>query len=151
MAKKLVIQYNANIPSVPSVTFCKYDITLDGVSIIYGNGYTTSQFFYSSNPNTDFFKVEPGLTLNETIENTMLFFNSFWYNTDVNYQRVGDTIEILLSEFYDITFDDAFTNENITISIQDNPNYTNNLRYFILLMIGNRIFIKKAIKTKPKK
>lgn len=116
MAKKIIISYSGN-PTTSD--YLKYKIYLGGVLIPYSNG--------SNEVMIDYNVISIGTTLTNTIDITIDYLRTNYIYNKITYQRINNTIEILIN--YDaITF---VIEGNLNYIIEDVPTETINLKYFI--------------------
>lgn len=129
MAKKIIISYTDNPQLFAGINLI---INFNGLPIYYNSGEAAIAVEYIENGNPDLppSQIERQLTLDATIQKTLSYFNTYYYNDNIFYQRVNDTIEVI-ANFDNVTFATTNTNANIVITTADIDSATNlNLRYF---------------------
>lgn len=122
MAKKIILTFNAN--PIGGDTFT-YDILIGGVPIVYSSGLTVDAVYHATGtPNSieqATIEIQPLILTSPrpTIENTIAYLREYYISPIIQYERVFDTIEVLINtnETIDITFSD--TADNIVINIED--------------------------------
>lgn len=145
MAKKLVLSYSSN-PTVGEDF--EFSFLLGGVPIPI-NGFSSvnvSYWAFGNNNSPYGIGIKP--TLTETIDNTLFFLQSVYYQTNLTYTRVNDTIEILMD--LDVTFTKSFTSSSFTLEeVEIDPdsdyrpvyfmqyNDTENIRYEVTISKKN--------------
>lgn len=92
--KKIVIGFNGK----PGLGFAfGYRLTLNDNDIAYTNGLSYLQLTWTSIPNNPPYDVELKSTLNDSIDNLLLFMQDNWKNQYITYARVNDTIEVTIN------------------------------------------------------
>jgi hypothetical protein len=129
MAKKVIISFTDNPNLFEGINII---INFNGLPIYYNSGEAAIAVEYITNGTTDLppSQIERQLTLDATIQKTIAYFNTYYYNDNVVYNRVNDTIEVIVN-LDNITLAITNVNEDIVITTQDIDPATNlNLRYF---------------------
>lgn len=129
MAKKIIFSFSG-IPSLGLGFNCT--INYNGLPIYFNSGEAAISFKYLAQGSQDLppSQVERQGTLDATINKTLAFLNSYYYNENVVYQRVNNTIEATVS-LSDLVI--SITNQipELTISTVDISDAQNlNLKYF---------------------
>ena len=124
MAKtKILIEFTAN-PILGNAF--SYNISISGSPFLYSNGLNTLNLDYVSGSNVGLTSIGLKSTLSETIDATVNFLVQNYYSTFITYQRVDNSIEVILNfEDATVTYPES-ANANIIIS--DDP-YIPNLNY----------------------
>ena len=156
MAKKVIFSFSEN----PSLGFgFNCIINYLGLPIYFNSGEAAISFEYlaTGTPDLPPSQVERQLTLDATLKKTLSFLNSYYYNDNVVYQIVNNTIEatVLLDS---LSF--SITNQipELTITTQDISDAQNiNLKYFFqytnvvgdtfLCQIFKKRFVGEAIEV----
>lgn len=91
--KKITIGFNGK----PGLGFAfGYRLSLNGEYINYQNAKNYLQLFWIPRPNEPLYDVELKSTLNDSIDNLLLFMQTYWVNNKITYARVNDTIEVTI-------------------------------------------------------
>lgn len=129
MAKKIIISFTDNPNLFEGLNLI---IKYNGLPIYYNSGEAAISVEYITNgtPDVPPSQIERQLTLDATIQKTLSFFNAYYYNDNVVYNRVNNSIEVIVN-LDNIVFEITNNNANIVITTQDIDPATNlNLRYF---------------------
>ena len=95
MAKtKILIEFTAN-PILGNAF--SYNISISGSPFLYSNGLNTLNLDYVSGSNVGLTSIGLKSTLSETIDATVNFLVQNYYSTFITYQRVDDSIEVILN------------------------------------------------------
>jgi hypothetical protein len=129
MAKKIIFSFISN----PSAGFgFNCTINYDGSPIYFnaGNSSIAIDYLPSGVEDSPPIQIELQPTLNETIDKTLAFFNTYYYNDSISYSRVNNTIEAYIN-LDNLTFSIANNVPEVNISIVDvNSDSILNLKYF---------------------
>ena len=116
MAKKIVISYSNN-PTTSD--YVRYSLYISTILVPYANATTEVDIDYST--------LEIEDTLTETLDSTVDYLRSNYVYNKITYQRIGNTIEVIINyDALDIVIDGIIDYEIIDI-----PTETINLKYFI--------------------
>lgn len=127
--RKILIEFTAN-PIVGNAF--SYNIAVGDSEFLYPNGLNTLNLDYVSGSNVAFTSIGLGSTLSETIDYTLDFLIQYFYSTSISYQRVDNTIEVILNfENAVVTYPEE-ANENILISDEAyTPDVIYKLKYYV--------------------
>jgi hypothetical protein len=129
MAKKVIFSFSG----VPTVnTGLNILINFNGLPLYFIAGGTNIEIEYLANgtPDEPPTRVETQLTLNTTIDKTLSFLNTYYYNDAVSYKRVNNTIEMLVN-LDDIEIILSTNTPQLVFTVEDvDPNNNLNLKYF---------------------
>lgn len=129
MAKKIIISF-LNNPAIGFGINCI--INYNDLPILFNSGESSIAIEYIPNGTPDLppSQIERQLTLDATINKTLAFFNLYYYNDNVIYNRVNDTIEVIVT-LDNVDFLISNTNADLIINTEDiDPSENLNLRYF---------------------
>lgn len=129
MAKKIIISFTDNPNLFEGINII---INFNSLPIYYNSGEAAIAVEYITNGTPDLppSQIERQLTLDATIQKTIAYFNTYYYNDNVVYSRLNDTIEVIVN-LDNVTFAVTNVNSDIEITTQDiNPATNLNLRYF---------------------
>lgn len=129
MAKKVTFSFSDN-PSL-GASF-NVAIFLSGNPIYYNSGQNEISFEYSATgaPDQPPFFVERQLTLSATLQKTLFFLNTYYYNEAITYEIIGNTIEAIVN-LDNITITTSSSIAELTITSDEISNPENlNLKYF---------------------
>jgi hypothetical protein len=129
MAKKVIISFTDNPNLFEGINII---INFNSLPIYYNSGEAAIAVEYITNGTPDLppSQIERQLTLDATIQKTIAYFNTYYYNDNVVYQRINNTIEVIVN-LDNVTFAITNVNSDIVITTEDIDPATNlNLRYF---------------------
>ena len=131
MAKKIIIAFSDQ-PVTTGAGF-KYNIQVNGLDITYSNGETEClvEFIPNGDTPTQVYQVPIGVDLTQTLDITKTFLRQNYINYIIDYNVVGNTIEVLVQADAVVTIDPDI-NDNITITTQDIEPSGENLKYFLV-------------------
>ena len=131
MAKKIIIQFNDQ-PSTTSTGFI-YNIQVNTIDITYSNGknFCRIDWINAGATPTEDYQVNLGTTLDLTIQNTLSFLQQNYQNYIIDYNIVGQTIEVTAQADCIISIDPVI-NDFIEITTIDIEPANENLKYYII-------------------
>jgi len=130
MAKKIIISFSAQ-PITTGVGW-SYNIKANGINIPYNSGVIDCEINFRPTGTTQTVNiVAVGANLAETLTITLAHLRAFYVNSAIDYNIVGNTIEVLINADVDIVVS-ATINANIIITQSEvEPNFLN-LKYFLI-------------------
>lgn len=131
MAKKIIIQFNDQ-PDTLEVGW-DFSISVNGFILTYNNTMTANTVLYLpyGSPILDPIELPIGVDLNETINKSISYLQTYFVNGYINYTRVNDTIEVRIEADAVVSFNSP-SNTSITITVEDIEPDSLNLKYFLI-------------------
>ncbi len=131
MAKKIIIAFNAQ-PTTLEVGW-EYSISINGFLITYSNTLTASTVLYMpyGYTITDPIELAIGANLNETINKTLSYLQTYFVNGYISYSRVNNTIEVRIEADAVISILDV-TNPSLELTTEDIEPDSLNLKYYLI-------------------
>lgn len=131
MAKKVIITFNAQ-PVTLSVGW-EFSISVNGILLTYNNTLTVNTILYMplGYVITDPIELAIGVDLNETINKTLAYLQTYFVNNLITYTRVNDTIECRVEADAVINIS-LIVNASLELTQQEiEPDFLN-LKYFLI-------------------
>lgn len=130
MAKKIIIQFNDQ-----PVTLAEgwgFSISVNGFLLTYNNTMTDNTVLYMPYGYviTDPIELAIGVDLNETINKTLAYLQTYFVNNLITYTRVNDTIECRIEA--DAVINISVVNNNLELTTQDIQPDSLNLKYYLI-------------------
>ena len=131
MAKKIIIQFNAQ-PTTLTVGW-DYSISINGFLLTYSNTLTASTVLYMpyGYTITDPIELAIGSDLNETINKTLSYLQTYFVNGYISYSRVNNTIEVRIEADAVINISEI-VNSSLELTTEDIEPDSLNLKYFLI-------------------
>jgi len=131
MAKKIIIAFNAQ-PTTLTVGW-EYSISINGFLITYSNTLTASTVLYMpyGYTITDPIELAIGSDLNETINKTLSYLQTYFVNGYISYSRVNNTIEVRIEADAVINISEI-VNPSLELTTEDIEPDSLNLKYFLI-------------------
>ena len=130
MAKKVIIQFNDQ-----PFTLAEgwgFSISVNGFLLTYNNTMTDNTVLYMPYGYviTDPIMLSIGVDLNETINKSLAYLQTYFVNNLITYTRVNDTIECRIEA--DAVVNISVVNNNLELSIEDIQPDLLNLKYYLI-------------------
>jgi len=131
MAKKIIIAFNAQ-PTTLTVGW-EYSISINGFLITYSNTLTASTVLYMpyGYTITDPIELAIGSDLNETINKTLSYLQTYFVNGYISYSRVNNTIEVRIEADAVINISEI-VNPSLELTTEDIEPDSLNLKYYLI-------------------
>lgn len=131
MAKKIIIAFN-NQPDTLEVGW-DYSISINGFLITYSNTLTASTVLYMpyGYTITDPIELAIGSDLNETINKTLSYLQTYFVNSYISYSRVNNTIEVRIEADAVINISEI-VNSSLELTTEDIEPDSLNLKYYLI-------------------
>lgn len=131
MAKKIIIAFNAQ-PTTLTVGW-EYSISVNGFLITYSNTLTASTVLYMpyGYTITDPIELAIGADLNETINKTLSYLQTYFVNGYISYSRVNNTIEVRIEADAVINMSEI-VNPSLELTTEDIEPDSLNLKYYLI-------------------
>ena len=131
MAKKVIIQFNDQ-PDTLEVGW-EFSISVNGFLLVYNNTMTANTVLYMPYGYviTDPIELAIGIDLNETINKTLAYLQTYFVNNLITYSRVNDTIECRIEADAVINIS-PIVNSSLELSQQDIQPDLLNLKYYLI-------------------
>jgi len=130
MAKKIIIQFNDQ-----PVTLAEgwgFSISVNGFLLTYNNTMTDNTVLYMPYGYviTDPIELAIGVDLNETINKSLAYLQTYFVNNLITYTRVNDTIECRVEA--DAVVNISVVNSSLELTTQDIQPDSLNLKYYLI-------------------
>lgn len=131
MAKKIIIAFNAQ-PDTLEVGW-DYSISINGFLITYSNTLTASTVLYMpyGYTITDPIELAIGANLDETINKTLSYLQTYFVNGYISYSRVNNTIEVRIEADAVINISEI-VNPSLELTTEDIEPDSLNLKYYLI-------------------
>jgi len=131
MAKKIIIAFNDQ-PTTLTVGW-DYSISVNGIILTYSNTLTASTVLYMpyGYTITDPIELAIGVDLNETINKTLSYLQTYFVNGYISYSRVNNTIEVRIEADAVINISEI-VNPSLELTTEDIEPDSLNLKYFLI-------------------
>lgn len=131
MAKKIIIAFNAQ-PDTLEVGW-DYSISVNGIILTYSNTLTASTVLYMpyGYTITDPIELAIGADLNETINKTLSYLQTYFVNSYISYSRVNNTIEVRIEADAVINISEI-VNPSLELTTEDIEPDSLNLKYYLI-------------------
>lgn len=131
MAKKIIIAFNAQ-PTTLTVGW-EFSISVNGFILTYNNTLTANTILYMpyGYTITDPIELAIGADLNETINKTLSYLQTYFVNGYISYSRVNNTIEVRIEADAVISILDV-TNPSLELTTEDIEPDSLNLKYYLI-------------------
>ncbi len=131
MAKKIIIAFNAQ-PDTLEVGW-DYSISINGFLLTYSNTLTASTVLYMpyGYTITDPIELAIGVDLNETINKTLSYLQTYFVNGYISYSRVNNTIEVRIEADAVINISEI-VNSSLELTTEDIEPDSLNLKYYLI-------------------
>lgn len=131
MAKKIIIAFNAQ-PTTLEVGW-DYSISINGFLLTYSNTLTASTVLYMpyGYTITDPIELAIGSDLNETINKTLSYLQTYFVNGYISYSRVNNTIEVRIEADAVINISEI-VNTSLELTTEDIEPDSLNLKYYLI-------------------
>jgi hypothetical protein len=131
MAKKIIIAFNDQ-PDTLEVGW-DYSISINGFLITYSNTLTASTVLYMpyGYTITDPIELAIGVDLNETINKTLSYLQTYFVNGYISYSRVNNTIEVRIEADAVINVSEI-VNPSLELTTEDIEPDSLNLKYYLI-------------------
>jgi hypothetical protein len=131
MAKKIIIAFNDQ-PDTLEVGW-DYSISINGFLITYSNTLTASTVLYMpyGYTITDPIELAIGADLNETINKTLSYLQTYFVNGYISYSRVNNTIEVRIEADAVINISEI-VNSSLELTTEDIEPDSLNLKYYLI-------------------
>ena len=131
MAKKIIIAFNAQ-PTTLTVGW-DYSISINGFLLTYSNTLTASTVLYMpyGYTITDPIELAIGANLDETINKTLSYLQTYFVNGYISYSRVNNTIEARIEADAVINISEI-VNSSLELTTEDIEPDSLNLKYYLI-------------------
>jgi hypothetical protein len=131
MAKKIIIAFNDQ-PDTLEVGW-EFSISVNGFLITYSNTLTSSTVLYMpyGYTITDPIELAIGSDLNETINKTLSYLQTYFVNSYISYSRVNNTIEVRIEADAVINISEI-VNPSLELTTEDIEPDSLNLKYYLI-------------------
>jgi hypothetical protein len=131
MAKKIIIAFNDQ-PTTLTVGW-DYSISVNGIILTYSNTLTASTVLYMpyGYTITDPIELAIGVDLNETINKTLSYLQTYFVNGYISYSRVNNTIEVRIEADAVINISEI-VNPSLELTTEDIEPDSLNLKYYLI-------------------
>ena len=131
MAKKIIIAFNDQ-PDTLEVGW-EFSISVNGIILTYSNTLTASTVLYMpyGYTITDPIELAIGADLNETINKTLSYLQTYFVNGYISYSRVNNTIEARIEADAVINISEI-VNSSLELTTEDIEPDSLNLKYFLI-------------------
>lgn len=131
MAKKIIIAFNAQ-PTTLTVGW-EFSISVNGFLLTYSNTLTANTILYMpyGYTITDPIELAIGSDLNETINKTLSYLQTYFVNGYISYSRVNNTIEVRIEADAVINISEI-VNPSLELTTEDIEPDSLNLKYYLI-------------------
>ena len=131
MAKKIIIAFNAQ-PDTLEVGW-EFSISVNGFLLTYNNTMTANTVLYMPYGYviTDPIELAIGANLDETINKTLAYLQTYFVNNLIRYSRVNDTIEVRIEADAVINISEI-VNPSLELTTEDIEPDSLNLKYYLI-------------------